>query len=324
MRSNYLQPCLSATRLIEDDSTHSLPISQMGNYQDYLKKMPTPLREIESQPVRQHMFGNPFKINKNMILDEVVDEVPGAGGMSPGGMGGMGQGQGPGMGMGGGKMGKRQNAGDIGLPPHAKRAKKGPLPKDYVYRRTPPSTPTHESDYSISPPGTPSHPGMEDMPVQPPVELPPQVSPLISTSSEISEPPPSPPLAPPPADAVPLPIPGGEPAPSPVAGLAALVVSAGGGGGGGAQHVAQPAGPDLVPEVVPVNGVSGSDFVSSNSYSHNASSVGQSPANYSDSDSDEEEGVNEPPPSLARAASFSLNQSQEDLMASEIAGKSSQ
>ena len=72
----------------EDDVTHSLPIGQMGNYQDYLKKMPVPLREIESQPVRQHMFGNPFKINKNMILDEVVDEVPGvpgmAGGMSPG------------------------------------------------------------------------------------------------------------------------------------------------------------------------------------------------------------------------------------------------
>ena len=35
-----------------------------------------PLREIESAPVRQHMFGNPFKINKNMIMDEVVmDEV---------------------------------------------------------------------------------------------------------------------------------------------------------------------------------------------------------------------------------------------------------
>ena len=31
-----------------------------------------PLREIESAPVRQHMFGNPFKINKNMIMDEVV------------------------------------------------------------------------------------------------------------------------------------------------------------------------------------------------------------------------------------------------------------
>ena len=54
---------------------HSLPIASMGNYQDYIKKQPVALREIESAPVRQHMFGNPFKINKNMILDEVVDEV---------------------------------------------------------------------------------------------------------------------------------------------------------------------------------------------------------------------------------------------------------
>lgn len=34
----------------------------MGNYQDYLKKMPVPLREIESQPVRQHMFGMSMEI----------------------------------------------------------------------------------------------------------------------------------------------------------------------------------------------------------------------------------------------------------------------
>lgn len=33
-------------------------------HQDYLKKMTPPLREIESTPVRQHMFGNPFKIDK--------------------------------------------------------------------------------------------------------------------------------------------------------------------------------------------------------------------------------------------------------------------
>ena len=57
MRSNYLQSTVSTIKLIDDDITHSLPIGQMGNYQDYLKKMPVPLREIESQPVRQHMFG---------------------------------------------------------------------------------------------------------------------------------------------------------------------------------------------------------------------------------------------------------------------------
>lgn len=43
---------------------HSMPVSQMGNYQEYLKRMPSPLREVESTPVRQHMFGNPFKIDK--------------------------------------------------------------------------------------------------------------------------------------------------------------------------------------------------------------------------------------------------------------------
>lgn len=41
-----------------------MPVSQMGNYQEYLKRMPSPLREVESTPVRQHMFGNPFKIDK--------------------------------------------------------------------------------------------------------------------------------------------------------------------------------------------------------------------------------------------------------------------
>ena len=63
------------SKLVDEDQVHSLPIGQMGNYQDYIKKQPVALREIESAPVRQHMFGNPFKINKNMILDEVVDEV---------------------------------------------------------------------------------------------------------------------------------------------------------------------------------------------------------------------------------------------------------
>jgi len=56
MRANFLQPSIH-TKLVDDDSKHSLPIGQMGNYQDYLKKMPVPLREIESTPVRQHMFG---------------------------------------------------------------------------------------------------------------------------------------------------------------------------------------------------------------------------------------------------------------------------
>jgi len=49
---------------------HSMPVSQMGNYQEYLKRMTSPLREVESMPVRQHMFGNPFKIDK--VCDQYV------------------------------------------------------------------------------------------------------------------------------------------------------------------------------------------------------------------------------------------------------------
>lgn len=64
MRANFLQPSLAHTRLVDEDSVHSMAVAQMGNYQEYLKRMTPLLREIESQPVRQHMFGNPFKIDK--------------------------------------------------------------------------------------------------------------------------------------------------------------------------------------------------------------------------------------------------------------------
>lgn len=50
------------------DVAHSMPVSQMGNYQEYLKRIPSPLREVESTPVRQHTFGNPFKIDKVFFL----------------------------------------------------------------------------------------------------------------------------------------------------------------------------------------------------------------------------------------------------------------
>ena len=56
MRANFLQPSIH-TKLVDYDYKQSLPIGQMRNYKDYLKKMPVPLREIESTPVRQHMFG---------------------------------------------------------------------------------------------------------------------------------------------------------------------------------------------------------------------------------------------------------------------------
>lgn len=52
------------------DFLHSVPVAQMGNYQEYLKAMPSPLREIDpDQPKRLHTFGNPFKQDKKVEPD---------------------------------------------------------------------------------------------------------------------------------------------------------------------------------------------------------------------------------------------------------------
>lgn len=49
------------------DFLHSVPVAQMGNYQEYLKLMPSPLRELDpDQPKRLHTFGNPFKQDKKV------------------------------------------------------------------------------------------------------------------------------------------------------------------------------------------------------------------------------------------------------------------
>lgn len=72
MRNNFLQ---SDWISLDQDSAHSLPISQMGNYQEYLKKQTPQLREIESAPVRQHMFGNPFKIDKRMMVRKQIISI---------------------------------------------------------------------------------------------------------------------------------------------------------------------------------------------------------------------------------------------------------
>lgn len=42
---------------------HQVPISQMGNYQEHLKKI-NPLRELDSGAVRTQLFGNPFKLER--------------------------------------------------------------------------------------------------------------------------------------------------------------------------------------------------------------------------------------------------------------------
>lgn len=72
MRNNLMQ---SDWVVQDQDSAHSLPISQMGNYQEYLKRQTPQLREIESTPVRQHMFGNPFKIDKRMMVRNLLLKI---------------------------------------------------------------------------------------------------------------------------------------------------------------------------------------------------------------------------------------------------------
>ncbi|XP_037298700.1 integrator complex subunit 6 isoform X2 [Manduca sexta] len=143
MRANFLQPSLAHTRLVDEDSVHSMPVAQMGNYQEYLKRMTPQLREIETQPVRQHMFGNPFKIDKviakyelpRMMVDEAdIDPV---GGAVRGGAGG-------------GAAGKR--GADTPRAPPPKR-KPGPLPLHVVARR--PSSPASPA---LSPPASPAPP----------------------------------------------------------------------------------------------------------------------------------------------------------------------
>ncbi|XP_029021075.1 integrator complex subunit 6 isoform X2 [Betta splendens] len=79
MRSNLLRTSQKLIRGQDEDYLHSIPVAQMGNYQEYLKMMPSPLREIDpDQPKRLHTFGNPFKQDKKgMMIDEADEFVAG-------------------------------------------------------------------------------------------------------------------------------------------------------------------------------------------------------------------------------------------------------
>ncbi|XP_013400785.1 integrator complex subunit 6 [Lingula anatina] len=114
MRANYLQPSPTGTRLVDDDQMHSIPVQEMGNYQEYLKKAPQPLREIDTQPVRLHMFGNPFKVNKNIMIDEADEAMPG-------------------------QQKMKRSLESPPSSPGPKRRKPGPLPKDIKWRPGSPS-----------------------------------------------------------------------------------------------------------------------------------------------------------------------------------------
>ncbi|CAL1547176.1 unnamed protein product [Lymnaea stagnalis] len=124
MKNNFLRTSINSESLIDLDERHRVAISQMGNYQEVLKKQPPALRELESTPTRMHMFGNPFKVNKQLTVDEAEEAI--VIGNSPR---------------------KRTASESPPNSPHRKR-KPGPLPRDLPYRR--PST------SSITPPSSPA------------------------------------------------------------------------------------------------------------------------------------------------------------------------
>ncbi|XP_017133241.1 integrator complex subunit 6 [Drosophila elegans] len=188
MRETFVRPA----SVVAKDSGHCLPIAEMGNYQEYLKNKDNPLREIEPTNVRQHMFGNPYKKDKHMVMvDEadLSDVAPmkspngnGPGGAPPGSPSGSGSptgagpsgapgsgpggGPGPGMsGMGGGMSGLMLGAGGSGGSSkkldgtsRGRKRKAGPLPRGFEFRRM--STDSRSScSSSVSSSSTGSAPG---------------------------------------------------------------------------------------------------------------------------------------------------------------------
>ncbi|TSQ01588.1 Integrator complex subunit 6 [Bagarius yarrelli] len=75
MRRNLLNTSMCVLKGQDPDQLHSVPIAQMGNYQDFLKLVPAPLREADpDQPKRLHTFGNPFKLDKKAMMVDEADE----------------------------------------------------------------------------------------------------------------------------------------------------------------------------------------------------------------------------------------------------------
>lgn len=121
MRENFLKLPTSKINVFTKDAGHCLPISEMGNYQEYLKSKQSPLREIEPTNVRQHMFGNPYKKDKHMVM---VDEAD-LGDVAP-------------------MKPNASNAPKKTDPTSRPRKRKaGPIRKDYVFKRL--STDSRES-----------------------------------------------------------------------------------------------------------------------------------------------------------------------------------
>ncbi|XP_052801823.1 integrator complex subunit 6-like [Mya arenaria] len=144
MRTNFLQTAYSSkTKLSDTDELHSVPIGQMGNYQEYLKKvnLESPaLRPLENTPTRVHMFGNPFKVNKNIMVDEAEDSML----------------------TGQQSQKKRPAESPPSSPGPSRKRKPGPLPKDFILtRKRPPGRLKEEDGPPLSPISEMSEPESE-------------------------------------------------------------------------------------------------------------------------------------------------------------------
>lgn len=116
MRDNFFKVPTCNINLLSKDAGHSLPIAEMGNYQEYLKRRETPLRELEPTNVRQHMFGNPYKRDKHMVMVDEADD-----GIDPNGANNNNNNKMP-------SVSKK----DIRM---SRKRKAGPIRKDFIYKR---------------------------------------------------------------------------------------------------------------------------------------------------------------------------------------------
>uniref|UniRef100_A0A3B3QWJ6 Integrator complex subunit 6 like n=1 Tax=Paramormyrops kingsleyae TaxID=1676925 RepID=A0A3B3QWJ6_9TELE len=144
MRTNLLRTTQKLIRGQDEDYLHSIPVAQMGNYQEYLKAMPSPLREIDpDQPKRMHTFGNPFKQDKKgMMVDEADEFVAGPQSKKRGGGGDPSLGVAP----------KRRRS----MSPLLRRPPTPPVVTNHVLGKGPPGTPSSNSfiKTSTAPKGT--------------------------------------------------------------------------------------------------------------------------------------------------------------------------
>ncbi|WAR03236.1 INT6A-like protein [Mya arenaria] len=110
---------------------------------EYLKKvnLESPaLRPLENTPTRVHMFGNPFKVNKNIMVDEAEDSML----------------------TGQQSQKKRPAESPPSSPGPSRKRKPGPLPKDFILtRKRPPGRLKEEDGPPLSPISEMSEPESE-------------------------------------------------------------------------------------------------------------------------------------------------------------------